>query len=425
MKAYPYILLLILSITHAVVLRGQTTKEEIFATLEKTGGVLYTYPEQNIIPHTPAPEGYEPFYISHLGRHGSRYLTNEKDYQWAFELFEEAYANRALTPLGIEVYQRLGEVWAEAEGMAGSLSPLGVRQQKGIAFRMYKSFRELFSDSLSIMACSTIVPRCVLSMTAFCEQLKELNPTLQITKEAAEKNMRYLDYYTDETRAFKSGDSWREQYHQFEQKHVNPDRLISTLFSDAEFMLKKSNPVALMWALFTIAGNIQNMETNRSFYDLFDEQELFDLWQCGNYHHYVNSANCALNKRVNFANAKPLLKNILETAQTHIACGEKGITLRFAHDGNLIPLTLLLHLSGCYESISEPAEFYKVWSNFKVSPMAANIQLVFFQKKDSDDILVKFLHNEKETLIPPVTSDMLPYYHWKDINRFYNSLLNL
>ena len=34
------------------------------------------------------------------------------------------------------------------------------------------------------------------------------------------------------------------------------------------------------------------------------------------------------------------------------------------------------------------------------APMAANVQLVFFRKKASDDILVKFMHCEKEVEYP-------------------------
>lgn len=56
--------------------------------------------------------------------------------------------------------------------------------------------------------------------------------------------------------------------------------------------------------------------------------------------------------------------------------------------------------------------------------MAGNIQLIFYRKLGSGDILVKCMHNEKEVLIPPVESDLLPYYHWKDLEAFYTKLLD-
>lgn len=414
------------ALLHFTTLPGQTSLAEISSTPEKTGGVLYAYP-YTAGKQTPAPDGYRPFYISHLGRHGSRYLVSDKEYKGVLNIFAEAHKSSALTPLGEDVYRRLCPVWQEAEGRGSALSPLGVRQQREIAGRMYRSFPGVFASNARISARSTTVVRCVLSMAAFGIRLKELNPALQIEMESCDKYMSYLDHYSVESKAFKAAGEWREQYRKFEESHVKPGRLVSSLFSDSDFILKKVNPKGIMWSLFAIAGNMQNIETRISFFDLFDDQELFDLWQCGNYNHYVSSANSALNKGVNFSNAKPLLRNILESAEEYISSGSNGASLRFAHDGNLIPLTLLLHLEGCYESISEPADFYKVWSNFKVSPMAANIQIIFFRRegsKGADDILVKFLLNEQETRVPPVQSDMLPYYRWKDIKEFYLTALD-
>lgn len=409
------------------ILRSQTSRQELSARSQKAGGVYYAYPENETGVQTPAPKGYQPFYISHLGRHGSRYLVNDREYKGALDVFAEAHKDKALAPQGEDVYKRLCLVWEEAEGKSSALSPLGVRQQRGIAGRMYGAFPCVFSGSALISARSTTVVRCALSMAAFSMRLKELNPALRIEMESCDKYMQYLDQYSPESNAFKAAGEWREQYRKFEESHVKPDRLVSPLFSDSSYILKKVNPKGVMWVLFTIAGNMQNMETQVSFFDLFEEQELFDLWQCGNYSHYVSSANSALNRGVNFSNARPLLKNILESAEDYISSGNNGATLRFAHDGNLIPLTLLLHLEGCYESISEPADFYKVWNNFKVSPMAANIQIIFFRREGSkgiDDILVKFLLNEKETLVPPVSGDILPYYRWEDIKAFYLTLLD-
>src|SRR5574344_2744961 len=50
---------------------------------------------------TPAPENYKPFYISHYGRHGSRYLINPKDYSYPHEVLKSADSAGVLTPLEI------------------------------------------------------------------------------------------------------------------------------------------------------------------------------------------------------------------------------------------------------------------------------------------------------------------------------------
>lgn len=418
------IYLLLLSFAAFISAFSQTSKEELFATLEKTAGVYYAYPAKEIRPYTTPPKGYEPFYISHFGRHGSRYLISDSDYKDILDRFEDAYNNNVLTDLGKDIYIRLQQVWEEAELRGGDLSPLGIREHKGIAERMYIANPQVFSKDGKYTACATTVVRCVLSMDAFCERLKELNPSIQIERNSGMKWQSYLNHHTKEAIEFRSAKyTWREQHRKFQQEHVKPTRLINSLFSDKDYIYKNINPEETMWQLFYIAGGMQNIETDLSFYDIFEKQELFDLWQCKNYKLYVNDANGAINGGLMFENCKPLLKDILKNASYIISTNGKGADLRFAHDGNIIPLAMLLHLDGCYNSVSNPDEYYKAWSDFKVAPMAGNIQIIFYRKPKSDDILVKFLLHEKEILVPPIETDMAPFYNWTDVKAYYESLL--
>ena len=406
-------------------LEAQTTKEEMFSTIEKTGGVYWAYP-LDFAPQTKAPKGYKPFYVSHYGRHGSRFLIGDRDYKWLIDLFEGASRQGALSELGENAYQRLLQVWKEAEGHGGDLTPLGVRQHRGIAERMYAAFPEAFKGNPTISARSTVVLRCAMSMVAFGDRLKELNPNLRISYEASPKYMDYLNYHTDESNRFTHSQNgpWAEEFRKFEEAHTNPDRLIASLFKDKQFILKKVNPKEVMWGMYWIASDMQNVETKVSFYDLFEPQELFDLWQCINYRFYVGNANHADGKGIVVANAKSLLRNILDSADEAIRQGGIAATLRFGHDGNVIPLVALLHIENCNVAVSDPAEVYKVWSDFKVVPMAANVQIVFFRNEtgSADDILVKIMHNEHEVHIP-VQTDTFPFYKWSDVESYYRNLL--
>ena len=67
--------------------------------------------------------------------------------------------------------------------------------------------------------------------------------------------------------------------------------------------------------------------------------------------------------------------------------------------------------------------FGEVWRNYKIFPMACNIQFVFYRKKGSDDILVKVLLNEQEMKLP-VESTLAPYYHWKDVKDYWLRTVN-
>ncbi|MDP4278833.1 MAG: histidine-type phosphatase, partial [Bacteroidota bacterium] len=402
-------------------MQAQTTKNELFSDIRQTAGVLYAYPVVQSV-QTPAPDGYEPFYISHYGRHGSRYLTNESDYKWVLDVFKKAQMDNALTLLGRDVYFRLERLWKITKNRSGDLTPLGVSQQRGLAERMFNSFPEAFGTGSNIKARSTIVIRCILSMDAFCERLKELNPALTTDRDASQQYMEYLNYRSKRSINFSSEKGpWRDSYRKLEASLVHPQRLISTLFSDTSYIGKKHEPTKLMFALYSLAGNMQDLDTDISFYDLFEKEELFDLFQCANYELYVCFANAGLNNGMAVDNEKHLLADILDSADKAIAEHRKGADLRFGHDTVITPLAAILHLGTCDTTVYEPTDCYKAWSINKVTPMAANIQLIFFRKNGSDDILVKFLLNEKETTIP-VKSDVAPFYHWKDVETYYREL---
>lgn len=402
----------------------QTTPEEVYADLNKAGGVYFAYPVSESL-NTAPPKGYEPFYVSHYGRHGSRYLIGDNDYEWVLKLMRRAHRANALTPLGEDALNRIEQVWIEAESRGGDLSPLGVRQHKGIAERMFKSYPQAFKGDAKISARSTIVMRCAMSMDAFCERLKELNQSLDITREASNRYMRYLNYHSEESSAFASERGpWREEYRKFEAAHTNADRLVASLFSDKKFVTRNVNPHEIMWGFYWLAVDMQDMETKVSFFDLFEPKELFDLWQAFNYRFYVCDSNYSGNNGMMLKNAYPLLRNIIDSADEAISKGGIAATLRFGHDGNLIPLAGVLQLKDCYASVENPYDFYKHFADFKIAPMAGNIQIVFFRnKKNSDDIIVKFMLNERETSIP-VTTDIFPFYHWNDVKAFYNDILN-
>ena len=304
------------------------------------------------------------------------------------------------------------------------MTPLGVRQHQGIAERMSKNFPEVFRGKRQISARSTVVYRCAMSMVAFGDRLKGLNPQLDINYEMSEKYMSYLNYHTDRSNAFTHGEKgpWVEEYRKFEAAQVKPDRLVNSLFSNADFIRCEVNPANLMWGLYWIAVDMQDIETPLSFYDIFTAQEMFDLWQCVNYRFYICNANPLASKGLVMANAKTLVENIIESADSAMKNRSIAATLRFGHDGNVIPLLALLQIENFDVAVAGPAEVYKHWCDFKATPMASNVQLVFFENK-SGDVLVKFLHNEKEVHIP-VKTDIWPYYHWNEVKEYYQKRLS-
>ena len=82
-------ILLTMAITCSVAAQAQkapvfetSAKDEIAANRYLAGSNYLDYDRQLTDKAlTPAPKGYEPFYMSHYGRHGSRWLIWEGDYR--------------------------------------------------------------------------------------------------------------------------------------------------------------------------------------------------------------------------------------------------------------------------------------------------------------------------------------------------------
>ncbi|MGE5680804.1 MAG: histidine-type phosphatase [Bacillota bacterium] len=409
----------ILLLTLIVPLQAQTTKEELLSNTNFAGGLycpyIYTAPAS-----TSTPEGYTPFYISHYGRHGSRWVLSSNCHDIPLKILGEAFTADKLTALGKSLFERIRTAAEDAAGRYGDLSPLGVKEQKEIAERMFKSFPEVFSTrdnrKCFIYSRSTQVPRCILSMAANNERLKELNPEIEIVREAAKKNI-YLN-----NDAATNRDTVKTIVSDFKNKHFNAGRFIASIFTDTSYANQQiKDPANFAYLIFSAAINLPNLDHLKlSMMDVFTSDEIFTLWEASNIQMYYEVGPSTVNGKAAIKSAALLLKDILDCADKAIKNKNISADLRFGHDTYIIPLLALIDIKNMNIAQADPEKVYSAWSNFKASPMGSNLQLVFYKNDENDDVLVKLLHCEKEVEIP-VKTDIAPYYHWKDIKAYYES----
>ena len=75
----------------------QDAKAEVYANIDRSGGVYCPYPDGQPLP-AKAPKGYKPFYLSHIGRHGSRYAIGSTIYTDLYNFWADAAAKGNLAP---------------------------------------------------------------------------------------------------------------------------------------------------------------------------------------------------------------------------------------------------------------------------------------------------------------------------------------
>lgn len=366
---------------------------------------------------TKTPKGYEMYYLSHYGRHGSRWLLGENDYMNVIRPLRKAKEAGMLTTTGLDLLNKLEAFYPCTINRLGDLTTVGERQHHGIGKRMTEHFPELFSTkNLPIDARSTVVIRCILSMTAECEELTAFNKTARVHNDVSESLQYYLNAPWRGRVKANGGKAW-PILDKYKEKLTEPDRILGVLFSDTGWAKDNMKDKSFVRALFDVATNMQSHDQYEEILDLFNADECYKLWQIRNIEWYLRYGPAPQTESVMQFSQKNLLKNIIETADT---VRQKQATLRFGHEVCVMPLACLLELGTCGAQVENLDTLDRVWRNYNIFPMACNVQLAFYRPKKgkSGDILVKGLLNEREMTLP-VPTDNYPYYKWADLRKYY------
>ena len=392
------------------------TKEEIAANPALAGNNLLAYPDSELPRLTPAPDGYSPFHIEHYGRHGSRWLLSAGDYSRPVALLDSAERAGALTPAGKRLLGELRGEAAAAKENYGRLTPLGARQHRGIARRMLANFPEVFADSARVDASSTIVPRCLLSMTNELVEMTACNPRLRVTAEAGQPLQRILNPCDYDTAAIELKRSLRPIFNEFRGRNVDSRRLVASLADTVRFPVDSATRARFFNDLFEIALNRQS-HSLPLLTGYFTPEELYAQWEANNAKWHATCGFSPVSDNRMPRMTGPLVNNIVEQMDSAIAGNENGATLRFGHETVLLPLSAALRLNGMDAEIATLDSVADRWQAYRAFPMAGNIQIILYRHPTLSP-LVKILLNEREASLP-IPTDKFPYYPWESVRALW------
>ena len=86
-----------------------------------------------------------------------------------------------------------------------------------------------------------------------------------------------------------------------------------------------------MAVLYSLAAITPDTEFGLSFYDYFTEEERFALWRVANLREYLPKMNSAPSRGLSIDMAKPLMRQLLGSAQEAVDGGKVCAALRFGH----------------------------------------------------------------------------------------------
>lgn len=384
------------------------------------------------------PKGYEPFYINHISRHGSRHLSSSKYDKSVYELLVLAENEGKLTSKGKKLKEKVAKILEIEKGNYGLLTPVGVKEQKGIAKRMYKENKEVFGREVDAVA--TYVTRAQQSRDAFLKELSKYTPDTKFKVSTNGKDdieLRFFDI-SPAYLEYEEKEPWKAEYKKYAKTKNYTDRILKQFFTEdfiaklgsGEIQLKSEEGKVILKSADDAVSNLYDLYVLQADIgkDLgigkyFTSEELKWYDELDNIKTFYEKGPGMTGENIATDIATPLLKDFIETSDSAIANQNISANLRFAHAETIIPFISIMEIEGMSEKQDDMSKVYQTWNGSEVSCMAANVQWIFY-KNEAGDILVKILHNEEPVSIP-VKTDIAPFYRWNDVRDFYTQKLSV
>ena len=392
--------------------------EQLKADPRKAYGTDYPYGFK-MEPITPSPRGYKPFYITGYARHGSRYYWNDRLYKQLDTLLLAAHEKQLLTDEGEAFYARFLDAKQELMTGISELSDLGWQQHQQIARTMYERFPDVFWKGGNVLAISSLSGRCVLSMSAFCQELVQCNPKIEIREQSSRFTLDGVVPGDKQNPAYREWPKVNPRYEKnrdaFPRDTTLRQKVLSRMFKSTDGLSREMRRLADN--LVSLYTSLPSIDHEGMLGDIITDEDIVRDWESsnlGSYSWVFRDQNTTI----------PILRDILVKADAVLdGTVDRIADLRFGHDSYIGPLTVLMGLDGADLDPEDPYEVKNVYQNWKTCK-ASNIQLVFYRgRRATDDILVKCLLNGYEVTLP-VQTETFPYYKWSDLRAHYQTRID-
>lgn len=376
-------------------------------------GSLHPYPAT--VQSVAAPDSLQVVYLSHVGRHGSRYPAGSAHCLKLKRALMHADSLGTITPLGRELLTLTDRVISESSNRWGALDSLGIAEQRAIASRMYAQWPTLFNGT-TVSALSSYSPRSMMSMYSFVHQLDRLNNKTEFITTTGRMNsplMRPFDVDKDYIE-FTREKAWAPAYDEYFNATCPLTAIGRVLGRDYPYGDTDAARDLAITEYYVVAG-LPAMQMPSAMQKYFDQQEANALWSCFNLRQYLQRTATTVSS-VPADIASQLVLNIINKADAFFeGTNPATVDLRFGHAETVMPLVSLIHLPDCYYLTNYFDTVAQHWRDWQVVPMAANVQFIFFKTAKGNIYVRTDLNEAPTTLIP---NDSRIYVPWGEARAY-------
>lgn len=390
-------------------------------TMRQCEGSLTPYPTE--INPAVFPDSLVPVYISHVGRHGSRYPASSANCLKLRDALQRADSAGTITPVGRQLAQLNDRIIALSENQWGALDSLGMAEQRSIATRMFYNFGQIFTNGCTVNSLSSYSPRSMMSMYSFLHQLDRMDNRINFNTSTGRVNnatMRPFDIDQDYL-TFRRENQWKPAYDAYFNQVCPTTAIRRALGERYPFASADEERDLAITEYYVIAG-CQCMSVDPQASRFFSREEYNALWSCFNLRQYLQRTATTVSA-VPADIASQLLQDIIARTESFIAGTNPAVAdLRWGHAETVMPLVSLMRLKGCYYMTNYFDTVGLHWKDFDVVPMAANVQFILFKSKTGNYYLRVDL-NEKPIPLQPGSTTL--YTLWGEARNYLNRCLPL
>lgn len=412
----PHIAILVSLVTASM---GFTSIAATYTPLPKElDGTMMPYNQPPESEWLAAPDSLRPFHVEYVGRHGARYLSSAKKLVPLLSVLKKEKELNNLSREGEAFLTLLDDVALKSDGKWGALSALGAQEQNALGTQMATQWASLFSSPrVAVDAISSDVPRVVNSMYNFCHALAAIHPDATVNASSGNVYSPLMRFFETDPlyRSWLAGklqepDSWKEPEFEMQRRYI-PAAPARRLFrkdprlSEFEYTLNGETKVrrfdnpddisamqALTMEMYGVLQSLRASGIGQPTTRWMTIEEYEACWKSANGSQWLKRSLNPFSTLPERA-AVPLLLDIMSKADASIDAlrleriGKKekvnnyvpspAANLRFGHAETIMPLAALMNLPGCAELPLDLDKVATEWHNYYVSPLAANIEIVF------------------------------------------------
>lgn len=322
------------------------------------------------------PDSLRPVYAAYVARHGARYLSGPSKMKPVMKELIKGRNSGTLSATG-EAFLTLMEKVEEANtDNWGDLSPIGISEERRLGRRIFETLPQLAQPGSPIHAVSSHIPRVVMTMYQFSNQIIRLNDDVTVlTDEGTQFSPLVCCFIADKEYAeYRKNGDWKPVYDDFVDRNV-PVGPAERLFTVTGLSDRKLRELTL--DMYEVLKGNRAAGLPAPTTQWMSVSEYHACWRASNLQHYLRNSITPLSDIAGKATS-PLLRQIIADIDRGVAAETASPVMNayFGHAETLLPLLSLIRVPACNDLRLDYDRLDDCWKIQELTPLGANLLIL-------------------------------------------------